>query len=175
VQIAGPTETRTSSPYTGELALRLFDHWTGRASFEWDTEAEVDQWRRRSLRLEYRAPEHAGMLNLAYRADLSAAEANRYEDADLSFRFPIGEQSNLEFVGRWLYSMRHSETMDTFAGVEFGSCCWRLRLLGRHFKRRPEDNASTSVMVQVELAGLGAIGDPIGEFLEREIYGYELD
>jgi len=24
----------------------------------------------------------------------------------------------------------------------------------------------------VELAGLGAVGDPIGEFLDREIYGY---
>jgi LPS-assembly protein len=45
-------------------------------------------------------------------------------------------------------------------------------VLGRHFKRRPDDAASTSVLLQVERAGLGAIGNPIGEFLEREIYGY---
>lgn len=65
--------------------------------------------------------------------------------------------------------------MDAIAGIELGRCCWRLRILGRHLKRRPQDAASTSVMLQIELAGLGAIGDPIGDFLEREIYGYAID
>ncbi|WP_296896581.1 LPS-assembly protein LptD, partial [Thiohalocapsa sp.] len=173
VQISGPPQTDDTSPYTGELSARLFEHWFGRASFQWDPDADQnDSLPRRTLRLEYRDPEQR-MLNLAYRTDLTPAEENRYEDTDVSFRLPFGTQA--ELVGRWLYSMRHDETMDAFAGVEFGKCCWRLRLLGRHFKRRPEDAASTSVMLQVELAGLGAIGDPIGDFLEREIYGYSID
>jgi hypothetical protein len=29
-------------------------------------------------------------------------------------------------------------------------------------------------MLQLELAGLGAIGNPIGKFLEKEIYGYQV-
>lgn len=172
VQINGPVQTAERSPYTGELSARLFENWFGRASFQWDPELEEDDVPRRTLRLEYRDPERR-MLNLAYRADLTPREVNRYEDTDVSFRLPFGTQ--VEMVGRWLYSVRHSETMDAFAGIEFGRCCWRLRLLGRHFKRRPEDTASTSVMLQVELAGLGAIGDPIGAFLEREIYGYSID
>jgi LPS-assembly protein len=174
VQIFGPPQTDDTSPYTGELSAQLFENWLGRASFQWDPDADQDDsLPRRTLRLEYRDPERR-MLNFAYRADLTpAAERNRYEDTDLSFRLPFGPQ--VEMVGRWLYSIRHDETMDAFAGVELGKCCWRLRVLGRHFKRRPEDAATTSVMLQVELAGLGAIGDPIGDFLEREIYGYSID
>jgi LPS-assembly protein len=172
VQILGPPQTDGTSPYTGELSARLFSNWSGRASFQWDPDSDGDSLPRRTLRLEYEGPERR-LLNLAYRADLTAAEVNRYEDTDLSFRLPFGTQA--ELVGRWLYSVRHHETTDAFAGIEFGKCCWRLRILGRHFKRRPQEAASTSVMVQIELAGLGAIGDPIGDFLEREIYGYAID
>ncbi len=169
VQIAEPTQTDSTSPYVGELSARLFENWSGRASFQWDPGADGDPAPRRTLRLEYRDPERR-VLNLAYRTDLTKAEDNRYEDTDLSFRLPFGARA--EMVGRWLYSVRHGETMDAVAGIEVGKCCWRLRILGRHFKRRPDAPATTSVMLQVELAGLGAVGDPIGEFLEREIYGY---
>ncbi len=169
VQIAGPPQTDDTSPYTGELTAQLLEHWSGRASFQWDPDTAEDTLPRRTLRLVYQDPEQR-MLNLAYRTDLTPAEQNRYEDADVSFRLPFGARA--EMVGRWLYSVRHGETMDAFAGIELGQCCWRIRVLGRHFKRRPQDAASTSVMLQVELAGLGAIGDPIGAFLEREIYGY---
>ncbi|MGB5834270.1 MAG: LPS assembly protein LptD [Thiohalocapsa sp.] len=171
VQINGPEETADQSPYTGELTANLFEHWYGRASFEWDPELDEDQLRRRTLQLEYRDPENR-LLNLAYRADDSVDLDNRYEDTDMSFRLPLGQR--VEVVGRWLYSVLHGETMDAFAGIEYGKCCWRVRLLGRHFKRRPDDIASTSVMLQLELAGLGAIGNPVGKFLEEEIYGYEV-
>jgi LPS-assembly protein len=170
VQIGEPVQTSDTSPYAGELSARLFTNWFGRASIEFDPEADTDAWQRRTLRLEYRDPGQR-VLNLSYHADLTATNPeNRYEDSDLSFRLPLGER--IEMVGRWLYSVRHAETMDAVAGIAFGKCCWRLRLVGRHFKRSAGDPASTSVMLQLELAGLGAIGDPVGDFLEREIYGY---
>jgi LPS-assembly protein len=172
VQIAGPEQTERQSPFAGELAATLFDNWQGRASFEWDPERDQDQWQRRTLQLQYLDPKDR-LLNLAYRADDTVAPDNRYEDADLSFRLPLGER--VEVVGRWLYSLLREETVDAFAGIEFGRCCWRVRLVGRHFKRRPDEAASTSVMLQLELAGLGAIGSPVGNFLEREIYGYQAD
>jgi LPS-assembly protein len=71
--------------------------------------------------------------------------------------------------------MLNSQTMEAFAGVEFGRCCWRMRLLGRHLKNRPDSSGTNSVMVQVELAGLGSIGQRIDNFLERGIYGYHAE
>jgi len=170
VQIQGPVETAATSPYAGELAARLLENWHGRASFEWDPQREDDPWGRRTLQLQYRAPDTERLLNLAYRFDRGINENSRYEDTDLSFRLPVGERVRL--VGRWLYSTLESETMEAFAGIEFGRCCWKLRVLGRHFKNRPDSPGSNSVMVQLELAGLGAIGSSVDTFLEDEIYGY---
>jgi LPS-assembly protein len=176
VQLAGPTETEQRSPYTGEISARIFKHWTGRASFEWDEDGETseDAWRRRTLRLDYRPPDRR-LFSVAYRADFAAPEVNQYEDTDTSFRWPVGDSGQVELVGRWLYSMRYNETMDAFAGIEFGKCCWRMRLIGRQFKNNADADPTTSIMLQIELAGLASLGDPIGEFLDKELYGYEID
>lgn len=175
VQIDGPEETKASSPFAGEIAARLVDHWSGRASFQWDPNAERgdSNWQKRTLQLEYRHPKQDRLINLAYRFDQGTNIDNSYEDTDLSFRLPMGQ--NAELVGRWLYSVQHDRTMEAVAGVEFGECCWRLRLVGRHFKNSPESSGSNSVMVQLELAGLGSIGSSIDSFLAREIHGYQIN
>jgi LPS-assembly protein len=175
VQIAGDQATESSSPFAGEIAARLLEHWRGRASVQWNADADPGQsnWEKRTLQLEYRHPDHTRLLNLAYRFDQGTNVNNSYEDTDLSFRLPVGERA--ELVGRWLYSMQHERTMEAIAGVEFGQCCWRLRLVGRHFKNSPESTGSNSVMVQLELAGLGNIGNSIDSFLTREIHGYQVN
>jgi LPS-assembly protein len=172
VQIAGPAEDQSSSAIAGEISSRFHRHWSGRASFQWDPNNEEDQSEKRILELHYERPDNR-LINLAYRFDLGTSEANRYEDTDLSFRWPVNQ--GLELVGRWYYSLLYSETMEAFAGVEFGRCCWRVRVLGRHLKNKPETEGTTSVMVQLELAGLGSIGNRIDKFLERGIYGYETE
>lgn len=170
VQITGAEQTRSSSPFAAEIAGRLLENWHGRATLEWDPEATSTdaQWARRNLQLEYRHPRNDRLLNLAYRFDQDS-----YEDADLSFRWPLNK-GRVDVVGRWLYSLQYERTMDAFVGVEFGQCCWRLRLLGRHFNNSPDTEGSTSVMVQLELAGLGSIGNAIDSLLTQEIRGYQV-
>lgn len=177
VQIDSSEAMRSSgSPLAGEIAMRLFNDWHGRASVQWDADADRSlgetPWEKRSLQLEYRKPNDRHLLNLAYRFDQGASVDSSYEDTDISFRWPL-RHGNVELVGRWLYSLQHERTMEAIAGVEFGECCWRLRLVGRHFKNSPESQGSNSVMVQIELAGLGSIGNSIDTLLTREIYGYQ--
>ncbi|MEA3640349.1 MAG: LPS assembly protein LptD [Lamprobacter sp.] len=173
VQVVGPTEVADESPITGEVAAQLFDRWRGRASLEWDPAEETDQWGRRTLQLQYREPNAERLVNLAYRFDRGTSIDNRFETTDLSFRMPVSNAVNV--VGRWLYSLETEETNDAFAGIEFGQCCWKIRLLGRHSKNRTDSPANTSVMLQVELAGLGAFGSSVDSFLQREVYGYPVD
>jgi LPS-assembly protein len=78
-------------------------------------------------------------------------------------------------VGRWYYSLLNSQTTEAFAGIEYGRCSWLVRLLGRHFKNRPDSDGETSVMLQFELAGLGTFGHSIDAILERGIYGYQAE
>ncbi len=173
VQIGRPPAVAAESPIAGEVSAQLFDRWRARASVEWNPTQETDQWGRQTLQLQYMEPEGERLLNLAYRFDRGTSIDNRFETADLSFKMPLAREVNV--VGRWLYSLETDETSDALAGLEFGQCCWKVRVLGRHSKHRADSPASTSVMLQVELAGLGAFGSSIDRFLQREIYGYQVD
>ena len=173
VQLTGEglDESQTSS-VAGELAASLDQDWTARASLQWNPDASENPWEKRVFQLRY-APGKQRILNLAYRYNLGPTEAQRYEDTDLSFRLPVTPQ--VQLVGRWLYSLLNAETVDAFAGIEFGRCCWRLRVLGRHLKTSASDTGNTSIMLQLELAGLGALGNTIDKLLEQGIYGYRSD
>lgn len=174
VQLLGENldEEPNTSSVAGELAASLTQDWSARASLQWNPNETEDPWEKRVLQLRY-APGDNRVINLAYRYNLGQTEAQRYEDTDLSFHLPV--TSNLGLVGRWLYSLLNDETVDAFAGIEFGRCCWRLRLVGRHLKTSASDDGNTSVMVQLELAGLGALGSSIDTLLEQGIYGYRPD
>lgn len=166
-------EEDVSSSVAGEFAARLSQDWSARASVQWNPNETEDPWEKRVLQLRY-APEPNRLVNLSYRYNLgNQTGSERYEDADLSFQLPLGDRTRL--VGRWLYSMLNDETIEAFAGIEYGRCCWRLRLLGQHLKTSSERDGSTSVMLQLELAGLGSFGNPIDKLLERGIYGYHTD
>jgi len=172
VQIAGPTQDTQTSSVAGELSARLLANWSGRASVQYNPNTDTDPWEKRVLQVHYQAPD-ARLLNLAYRYNLGTSSLDRYEDTDLTFRLPVG--GRVQLVGRWLYSLLYDETMDAFAGIEFGQCCWRMRLLARNYKNGPDSTGTTSVMLQVELAGLGKFGQSIDKFLESGIYGYHAD
>ena len=173
VQLTGQSadETTTSS-VAGELSTNPAPGWNARASFQWDPNLSINQWEKRVVQFRY-APGDDRVFNFAYRYNLGQTEAERYENTDLSFRLPVTRQISL--VGRWLYSLLDSDTVDAFVGIEFGRCCWRLRILGRHLKTTAESEGNTSVMLQLELAGLGSLGNKIDKLLEYGIYGYDSD
>jgi LPS-assembly protein len=170
VQIAGPAQDSQTSAVTGEISAQLLADLSARASFQYNPELDTNPWERRVVQLRYKGGD-ARLLNLAYRYNLGTSLDERFEDTDLTFRLPLGRR--VEIVGRWLYSLLYEETMDAFAGIEFGQCCWRVRLLARNYKNSPDNSSNTSVMLQVELAGLGAFGQSIDKFLESGIYGYQ--
>jgi len=177
VELSGQTLTEprgSTSALAAELSAQLVRNWTARASlqFEPNPGEDEDRWEKRTLLLRYRAPDDR-LINASYQFDQGSSPETRYEDTDLSFRWPVGNR--IEFVGRWLYSLLYNETMEAFAGLEYGRCCWRLSVVGRHFKNRPEDSGNTSIMLQLELAGLGRLGHQIDQLFERGVYGYQSD
>ena len=173
VQLTGDAiDTDISSSVAGELSAQLHEDLSALASLQWNPNQTEQPWEKQVVQIRY-APDSQHLLNLAYRFNHGQDESEEYEDTDLSFRMPLGSEVNV--VGRWLYSMLNDETVEAFAGIEFGRCCWRVRLLGQHLKRSAESAGSTSIMLQLELAGLGSFGNQIDKLLERGIYGYESD
>lgn len=94
---------------------------------------------------------------------------------DFSFRLPIYDDWSL--IARWQYSLLDNLTLESFAGLEKESCCWRFRVIGRRYLNSIDTlnnkiDPQNALFVQVELKGLTSFGQDLDDFLERSIYGY---
>ncbi|KOR29770.1 hypothetical protein TI03_01470, partial [Achromatium sp. WMS1] len=172
VQLAtNSTEQEGSSSIIGEITTHFDHNWSSRANILWDPHRDNDsQLRKAVLGVQYHTST-GHLLNLNYRLNESdIQDGTTFEDTELSFRWPVS--SRWQFVSRWLYSLRYNQTTEAFTGFEYSSCCWRIRGLVRNFISDIEQKHNFSVMLQLELTGLGKFGNSIENFLQDSIYGY---
>ncbi|GAB4253878.1 MAG: LPS-assembly protein LptD [Methylomicrobium sp.] len=158
--------TNSFANLVAEFSAQLTEHMSFRSHAQWD-HAQNDI-SRTELSLRYtNKPDQLVNLGYRYRQGLT-------ELTDMSFRWPL--YNNWYAVGRWQYSMFYDTTVESFAGLEKESCCWRFRIIGRRWINSISDQLigekQTGVFVQLELKGLTAFGDNLDEFFERNIYGY---
>lgn len=162
-----PPATDDLSPLVVDAAWRLSRDWSARGDGQWTT--DDGEFVRGGLRVNWQDPE-LRTLNLAWRYEDPAID-----QLELSGLLPVGDSWN--FVGRWLRDVRNRRSLETLGGVEYESCCWRARV----FARRTVDlDAATgmlasddSVVFEIELKGLGSLGDKISTELANDIPGYE--
>jgi len=113
--------------------------------------------------VQYR-PDDEKVLNLSYRA-----QRDRLEQAEFSGAWPIGKSFNV--YGRAVYSLRDSEMLERFAGLEYKACCWSVRAVARRSITDRDGKQETSFYIQLELKGLSSVGNA-DAFLEHAIRGY---
>jgi len=155
-----------ASQFVGELYARLSDLWSTEAVLQWDPEEELVE--KSLLRLSYHDDQKKRFLSVAYRKDRSQPA----EFTDLSFRMPLS--TNLNAVGRWQYSLLDDKSLDTIAGFEYDSCCWRLRAVAQQSITDNGLDNDLGFYVQLELKGLGGIGSGgIDSVLSKNLYGYD--
>jgi LPS-assembly protein len=157
-----PSTSIDASNYIAELDIRAWEKWNAGLELQWDSER--DRTDRSSVRLQYK-PGQEKAINVGYRY-----VRDSLEQADLSFAWPI--KDSWKFIGRYNYSIPEQAALDRFAGIEYESCCWAIRLLGRRSKiTRDSRESDTSVSFQFELKGFSNVGSgSIGD-LERGILG----
>ena len=85
-------------------------------------------------------------------------------------------RDDARLVGRWLYDYENQRTLETLAGAEWRNCCWKIRLLSQR-ELTDEDGdttleADTTVLLQIQMTGLGGFGGRVDSLLERSIPGY---
>ena len=68
-----------------------------------------------------------------------------------------------------------NQSLETFAGLEYQTCCWGLRLVYRRYLASRTGESDTAIALQLILKGLTNVGDPADRLLERGILGYESD
>ncbi len=163
VQLPGvPVRDFSQSAYVAEVDVKLDDRWRVAVSQQYDPEAERTDLS--SIRLQRRFGERS-LVNLSYRY-----RRDLIEQLDGSLAIPVSDRWRM--VARWLYSLPEERTLEAFAGVEYQSCCYAVRLLGRHYVRTFEGDSNNSIFLEIEFNGLGAIGRQTEDFLSRAILGY---
>ena len=166
-------ETEPVTAIIARVESNFFQHVDFNGEFQWDP--ELDRIQKLSLRTQIR-PGEGRIINLGYRKHRSNP-ANRIinifnvDQSDISFKWPVNAEWNL--VGRWNYAVEDDRTLDLFGGVEYSSCCWGVRAIGRRFLTSLNGEYETGFFVQIELKGLAGLGQKTVDFLRTSIPGYE--
>lgn len=159
---ACPATDFSASAYVGEINLRLSDDWYASVGGQWNPESNRTDVS--SFRIQHRLPRD-GIINFTYRY-----RRNFLEQVDTSALYPLNERWRL--IGRWNWSLRDSSTLEAMAGIEFESCCYAVRLLGRQYVRNAEGDKNNAIYLEIELKGLGNLGRKSEDLLRRAIVGY---
>ncbi|HAZ60620.1 MAG TPA: LPS-assembly protein LptD, partial [Gammaproteobacteria bacterium] len=160
-----------SSEFVGEVSVRPTPHLRVGGNLTWDP--HIPQTRRGTLELRY-APDNDHILNLGYRVRRGIAQVPTratIEQVEGSTRWPIYGPAS--FIGRVVYSMRDSQTIESMGGFEFDSCCWAARGVVRHYVTNTLNQFDTGYFFLLELKGLTGIGAATETFIERQIPGYD--
>jgi LPS-assembly protein len=195
-------QTGTRSDTIAQLAINAFKNWNSNIALQWNPQAS--EFERADVNIQYK-PAGDKVINLAYRFErgtihpasqcniedatgtatniLTAAQYSQagicgFEQVELSAAWPIAGHWNA--FGREVYSLQDKQPLDSFAGFEYGSCCWRVRFGARRYiSRRPLTAQSTeagpqdtAAWLQLELTGLASVGSASDTFLIDEIRGY---
>ena len=152
------SNTDNSSPLIGEVRYRPHRRFMADALLHW--RPETGETERAIYRLKYQ-PADNRVVNLAYRHRM-----DRLRQASLSFLWPLDRVNRWHGLWRWNYSIKHNRTLDALIGVEYEGCCWKTRLAARRRANGTEDDFDTSVFFEIELKGLGSIGDETRNLLQ---------
>lgn len=157
--------SRETSNVVAQLALTAYQNWNVNVGYEWDPEESQDI--KSELGVQYR-PRPDSVVNVGYRF-----RRDLIEQLDASTAWPVARRWNM--YARVVYSLREESLIEQFAGFEYASCCWRLRLVQRRYVSSRTGERDNSIALQLELNGLSSVGVPADAFLESSIRGYSRD
>ncbi|MCU7858500.1 MAG: LPS assembly protein LptD, partial [Candidatus Thiodiazotropha sp. (ex Lucinoma kastoroae)] len=170
VQLTGSTEENPSSAVVAELSARLGSYWRTTLAVRRNPHLDKEQIDKGRFTLRYSTPKRE-RLNIDYNF-----KRDSIEDLDFSFFWPFGHK--LSLFGKWKHSYLFERNMNRILGFEYGGrCCWKLRtFFQRYVANEDKDEEEESrFMLQLELRGLGALGQAADEAMQEYIYGYQTE
>lgn len=150
------------SAWVAEANVRLSDQWQIGITQHWDPGTQKTDLS--SIRGYWSTPKGLKInAGYRYRTDFT-------EQTDIAFVLPIN--SNWQAMGRWTYSLRDEQNLDSLLGFEWRSCCLAFRVYGRKYIRSFDDRENLGIYIELELNGVGQIGNRPELFEENGILAY---
>lgn len=183
---APPRDRQSRSAYAAEFMYQMHDHWRLSSNILWDP--QESDGNAGDVRLNYQ-PEPRKVVNLGYRFrnELNTFDAltgtfnrdpnRRIDQSDISFIWPLGAQWSV--IGRYQHDFADDRTLEAFGGLEYDSCCWKVRFINRYwvdydeFESVASDRGNRGIFLQIVLKGLGNVtGNRVESLLDEGIPGY---
>ncbi len=110
----------------------------------------------------------------------SAVAANSLNQIDVTALWPISAQWAL--IARSNYDFKYDAELDTFAGLEYTDCCYRVSILARQWvdfdlssdflATLNRDDYDRGVFLEIQLKGFGSLSQRISKLLDSAMFGY---
>ena len=170
-------DTEGSSAIAAEIELALAANWGFRSAWLWNTDnSELDQ---STLQVGWEG-NNGALVNLGYSYRRNRGTLNNgidIDQVDLSTYWPINKEWRV-FL-RSLYDLEAGDRLNDMLGIEYNSCCYRLRLVYQRYIDQATNRNQTELVeyenatyLEFQLKGLGGLGTRVSELLEEFIRGY---
>jgi len=179
--------TRTSSAVAGQMSALISDYLRVNGDVLYDyQQSKVNTV---STSLNY-LDEQYRIFNLGYRYSRDPTSLSPLETApevgetlsqvDITTLWPISSQWSV--IARSNYDFTYNAELDTFAGLEYTDCCYRVRVLARRWvdfdfssdfmADLSSDDYDNGIFIEVQLRGFGSISQRISNLLDKAMIGY---
>lgn len=179
--------TRTSSAIAGELSAQLGAHLRLTNDLLYDHQQEKVNTVSSSL---HYMDEQYRIFNLGYRysrdpvslspLDITPVIGRALNQLDITSLWPVSDQWAV--IARANYDFTYNAELDTFAGLEYTDCCYRVRILARQWvdfdfsedfmENLGSDDYDRGVFLEVQLRGFGSLSQRISNLLDKAMFGY---
>ena len=176
-----------TSPLAARISSRVGDSLNINSDLVYDH--RTNQLDSANFRLRYMDNQYR-IFNLGYRYDRYPVQASPINpnpvirkpqnQLDASVIWPVANQWSV--IARSNYDFEYQVELDTFAGIEYNDCCYRVRLMARRWldfdyssnflQRVTGADYDRGVFVDIQLKGLGNISERVSNLLDKAIIGY---
>jgi LPS-assembly protein len=138
-QVVDATKDDDRSALAAELDWQIGSKWYIHTQAQVST--ITDKVERSSLSLEYQlANDKIMQINHRYVRDLSSEEINQ---VGITASWPLTK--DWQWVGRWYHDLELNRTVESYAGVQYESCCWTVSFVAqRNLSNRFDDDGVQS-------------------------------
>lgn len=167
------------SALASELFFQLNRQWQFSSDIQYNT--RDNQTKKSQTTLDYYINKNNTIqLNHRYTRNVSGKSI---EQVSLLTNFPV--KNNWQFVGRMTQDLRNKRSIETYAGVQYESCCWGIRLAfhrninsnldQQDFINENRDEFDSGFMVQFVFKGLGGGKQALNtdDMFNDSIFGYK--
>ncbi len=171
-------DEKTESPWLVKADYQVYSGLSVSSLVEWDEEQKQTYRGQSSIKFE---PIENHNVNLTHRYR-SNIDNQQNEEIDFSFAWPVNDKWRV--LGRWYNDLRRQKIIGAFAGVEYESCCWAVRIVAQRYlnaqvesvarESLTDDEYNSGIYFQFVFKGLASVGkSSLTSTLESGIPGYD--